>query len=391
MPDDRPLPLAGVHVVELSSFVAVPSAGLVLSQLGADVVRVDPVGGAPDTRRWPLAEDGRSLYWAGLNRGKHSVVLDLTSDEGRSTFQELVCAPGDDRGVLLTNVGGKAWSSDETLRARRADLIHVQVLGRSDGGPAVDYTVNAASGVPFTTGPAEQGTPVNHAIPPWDLLCGMQAAVAVLAALHRRTTTGAGTYATVALEDVAMATLTTLGYLPEAQLTGTSRPASGNFVYGTFGVDLALADGGRVMVVALTARQWEALLEVTGTLEVVTAVERALGADFADEGQRWVHREVLTAILRPWFAARTTDAVARALHGTHVLWGPYRHFTDVVTDVVNGSSPVVRPHAEAGFGEMLATTGAIRLRGEPAPAMRDAPVLGADTDVLVGADRAKGA
>ena len=180
-------PLAGLRVVEVSSFVAAPTAGLTLRQLGAEVIRIDPVGGAADTSRWPLSEEGRSLYWAGLNRGKRSVELDLASAEGQAAIVELVCAPGDGNGILVSNLFGKSWLSDEALRARRSDLIHVQVLGRSDGAPAVDYVVNAATGLPFATGPgADLDEPVNHVLPAWDLLCGMHAATAVLAALHRR-------------------------------------------------------------------------------------------------------------------------------------------------------------------------------------------------------------
>src|SRR4051794_6670008 len=301
-------PLAGVRVVEVSSFVAAPTAGLTLAQLGADVIRIDPVGGAADVHRWPLAhssdgQSGRSLYWAGLNRGKRSAEIDLSTPDGRALLADLVCAPGAHAGILVSNLFGKSWLSDDALRARRPDLVHVQVLGRADGGPAVDYVVNAASGLPWATGPAAGTEPVNHALPAWDLLCGMHAAVAVLAGLHRRAVTGAGTYATVSLDDVAASTLTTLGLLPEALQTGASRPAYGNEVYGTFGADFNLADGERVMVVAVTARQWRQLADVTGNADAVAALERQVGADFADEGERFRHRDALIALLRPWFGA----------------------------------------------------------------------------------------
>ena len=74
-----PLPLAGVRVVEISSFVAVPLAGMTLAALGAEVVRVDPIGGAADYHRWPITPAGDSIYWAGLNRGKRSVAVDMGS------------------------------------------------------------------------------------------------------------------------------------------------------------------------------------------------------------------------------------------------------------------------------------------------------------------------
>jgi 2-methylfumaryl-CoA isomerase len=352
----------------------------VLRQLGADVIRVDPVGGAPDIDRWPLSEAGRSLYWAGLNRGKRSAELDLGSDGGREQLRRLVTAPGPGNGILLTNLTGKSWLSDETLRSTRPDLIHVQVLGTSDGRPAVDYTVNAAVGLAYATGPRHGSEPVNNTVPAWDLLCGQQAAVAILAGLHRRRQTGEGTHATVALDDVATSTLTTLGMLPEAQLTKASRPAYGNAIYGSYGSDFATSDGGRVMVVALTGRQWSSLLEATGTTSVIAAVEPQLGADFAAEGDRWIHRDVLTALIRPWFAARTTAEIATALAGTHVLWSPFRRLSDVAAELAGTTDhPIISIRNDSGVGSILATTGAIRLRGVPESEPVAAPTLGDDT------------
>src|SRR3954470_22739747 len=81
--DQGALPLAGMRVLEVSSFVAAPLGGMTLAQLGADVVRVDPLGGAPDHSRWPLAPSGTSLYWAGLNKGKRSITVDFRSQEGQ--------------------------------------------------------------------------------------------------------------------------------------------------------------------------------------------------------------------------------------------------------------------------------------------------------------------
>jgi 2-methylfumaryl-CoA isomerase len=377
------LPLAGLRVIEVGSFVAVPSAGLALRQAGARVIRVDPVGGAPDVHRWPLGRDGRSLYWAGLNRGKESVTLDLASPGGQATLAQLICGGGPGGGILLTNVGGKTWLSDGLLRASRPDLVYVQVTGRPDGSPAVDYTINAASGLAYATGPAGGTAPVNQALPAWDLLAGSQAVFAVLAALRQREATGTGAFVQIALEDVATATLATLGYLPEAQLTGTSRPPQGNDLYGTFGTAMPLADGSQVMVIALTGRQWRSLLEVTGTAGVVAALQDALGADFSDEGSRYQYRKVLFAVLEPWFAARGLPEVSAALGGSHVLWAPFRHFAEVARDLAAGTgSGVVSAVTEPGFGENLVTEGPLRHAGHwPAPA--PAPRLGEHTDAVL--------
>src|ERR1700691_5160178 len=149
-------PLAGLRIIEISSFVAAPLGGMTLAQLGADVIRVDPLGGAADTTRWPLAPngDGRSvgagwpgkpsLYWAGLNKGKRSVTLDFRSEAGRNTIARLVRNSGQDGGIVLTNAAFP-WLSYDALKAARPDLIHLLITGKHDGGPAADHTGNAAT------------------------------------------------------------------------------------------------------------------------------------------------------------------------------------------------------------------------------------------------------
>src|SRR5947209_10358113 len=338
--------LTGVSVVEIASFVAGPTAGLTLAQRGAEVVRIAPVGGGPDINRWPI-DAGRSLYWAGLNRGKSSVGLDLRSADGQRHVHQLLARPGDGTGILVTNVAGKAWLSDGVLREARPDLIHVQVLGTRDGGSAVDYTVNAASGLPYATGSGER--PVNHALPAWDLLCGMHAAVTALAALHRRRDSGQGTFATIALDDVAASTLTTLGFTTEAQLTGRSRAAIGNAIYGSYATEMTLADSSRAIVVALTPRHWRDLVAATGTERVFDVLEEELGVDLADDAERFRHRDLLDAVLRPWFARRSGDEVAAALRDTSVLWSPFRSLLDLARELADGvAEPVVTTHDD-GF------------------------------------------
>ena len=95
--------LEGLRVIEGSAFVAAPLGGMTLAQLGADVIRFDQIGGGLDNTRWPLAENGQSLFWAGLNKGKRSIQLDLRTEEGRELVAALVTAPGDDAGLFLTN------------------------------------------------------------------------------------------------------------------------------------------------------------------------------------------------------------------------------------------------------------------------------------------------
>jgi 2-methylfumaryl-CoA isomerase len=364
--------LEGLRVVEISSFIAAPLGGMTLAQLGADVVRIDPLGGAADTGRWPLAPSGESLLWTGMNKGKRSITVDFRAPEG----QEVVTRLATEAGIVLTNAVGRDWLTYESLAARRPDLIHLQIEGHADGSPAVDYTVNAEIGFPLVTGPPVVAEPVNHVLPAWDVACGLYAAVGLLAAERRRGRTGEGARIRLPLYDVALATAGNLGYLAEAQLGG-ERPRIGNHLFGGFARDFALRTGDRVMVVALTRRHFADLAGATGLAETFGELERLLGADFAVDGDRYRHREAIAALLAPWFAARTRSEAASAFAGTSVLWAPYLRFSEVELD----GSPLMGEVDQPGVGRIRVPSTPLETGAERRPA--PAPTLGQHTDDLL--------
>ncbi|MDG5485573.1 CoA transferase [Mycolicibacterium gadium] len=374
MSSDPIRPLAGVRIVEISSFVAVPLAGMTLAQLGAEVIRVDPIGGAADYRRWPLTDDGESIYWAGLNKGKRSVAADMRSAEGQELVQRLIA----DSGVLITNVAGRQWHSYETLAGLRPDVIHVEVSGRADGGTGVDYTVNAAIGFPMVTGPAELATPVNHVLPAWDVSCGIYTALAVVTALRHRDATGQGQGISIPLENVALATAGNLGFFTEVMINGTARQRIGNSVYGQYGQDFTSADGASFMIVALTGRHFRDLTELTGTTKAVAALAESLGADFADEGQRYEHRSALFGLFNEWFSQHTAQEVTDALSTTSVLWDRYQTFDEAARGERVTANPMFTPLDQPRIGEYLAP-GLPMAIGGVYPAAAAAPALGDDT------------
>lgn len=378
-------PLAGLRVIECATFVAGPSGCMTLAQLGANVIRVDPIGGAPDFKRWPVSQrSGGSLFWTGLNKGKRSVTLDLRRPEGRELLLALAAAPGPEGGVLVDNQVGRPWLAYERLAERRADIIQVRIGGSADGRPAVDYTVNPEVGVPEVTGPEAVSGPVNHVLPAWDLLAGMTATTALLASLRHRERTGEGAYLEVALGDVALAGLANMGWYAEADELSADRPKVGNYLYGSYGVDFQTGDGYRVMVVALTSRQWNALQKITGTETVFAALEEALGVNLAEEGDRYRQRETITAILRPWFGARSIDEVSHALTDGHALWSRYRSMTEVVEEFRRGAAPSVLADVEQpGIGRVVSARSPIRLEAEYG-ATAVAPSLGQHTDEVLG-------
>src|SRR6202035_5080243 len=345
------LPLHGTVVVEVSSFVAAPLCGVTLAQLGAEVIRVDPIGGASDFRRWPLAESGTSIYWTGLNKGKRSAAIDLRSPDGQRLVQRLI-VEGD--GIVVTNATGLNWLSHQRLASVRSDVIHVQLLGRGDGSTGVDYTVNAAIGFPFVTGPQDHAGPINHVLPAWDVCCGLYAALGVTAAVRRRDRSGEGSHITLALEDVALATAGNLGLLTEPQVNGTERERLGNAIYGQYGQDFTSSDGVAFMSVTLTKRHFQGLVEVSGTGAAISALADALRADFTDEGVRYRYREVLSGLFATWFADHTADQITQALSATSVLFERYQSFAQVANDERVTANPLFSRLHQDGLGDYLA-------------------------------------
>jgi 2-methylfumaryl-CoA isomerase len=381
--------LAGMRVVEGSAFVAAPLGGMTLAQLGADVIRFDQIGGGLDYARWPLAESGQSLFWAGLNKGKRSIALDLRSDRGRELATELICGGGSpDGGLLLTNFPARGWLDYERLVAHRADLIMVALTGNPDGTSEVDYTVNPATGFPWATGPRNLAEPLNSVLPAWDIATGSLAAIGLLAAERWRTRTGEGQQIRLSLSDVAFAMVGNLGRIAEAQLDGHDQAKDGNYLYGAFGHDFETRDGRRVMVVALTARQWRALVEVTGIGEACAKIAEITGYDLDTETGRFEGRDLIAGLLRPWFASRELSEIREAFAGTGVSWGPYQTFSQLVSEDPRCSTanPMFSTLDQPGVGEYLVPGSPLDFsRLGRLPAER-APLLGEHTDEIL-ADR----
>lgn len=311
--------LAGLSVIEASSFVASPSAGLYCAQMGMEVIRVDQIGGGPDFHRWPVTANGDSLYWENLNRAKKSVALNLRKPEGRELLQALIRTTGQ----LITNFPADGFLAHHALAEGRPDLVTVRVMGWPDGSPALDYTVNNAVGYPLLTG--EGPEPVNHVLPAWDLLAGAHGAFCLLALILQRNATGAGGEARLPLSDLAIGTMSNLGGIAEVLYSGANRPRLGNAVYGLFGRDFLTADGVRTMIVVVTAPQWASLLAVLGLEEAVAEVERARGVSFAvDDGLRYSHRDALFPLFERAVGAWHHAELAAALDARGVVHSHYQ-------------------------------------------------------------------
>ena len=380
--------LAGLGLVEVSSFVASPSAGLYCAQLGAEVVRVDHVAGGLDYGRFLLTREGRSLAWENLNRGKKSVAFDLASGEGRELLLELTARTG----TLLTNLPADSFLSHEAVARRRPDLVSVRITGWHDGRQAMDFTVNAASGYPLMTGPADwdeaDPPPVNHVLPAWDFLTGAYAAFALLAAVRRREASGEGAELRVPLGDVAIGTLANSGAMAEMLYRGGNRERLGNAIWGAFGRDFRSADGVRFMLAALTAKQWQALVAALDLAASVSALEEELGVSFAaGDEPRFAHRERLFALFEQAAAQLNWLEIEARLAAAGATFERYRTAFQAARDPALVETPLFGPSPAnpSGFAYPAARSFAHwpgHVPGDPAPA----PYLGEHTEEVL-ADR----
>ncbi|MEG1767159.1 MAG: CoA transferase [Comamonas sp.] len=374
--------LQGLRVIESSAFIAAPLAGLTLAQFGAEVIRVDLIGGGIDYARMPTAPSGRSLYWTALNKDKKSVAIDIRKPEGRELVQQLVAAPGPQSGVLLTNIG-TPWLSHAVLAGLRQDVITCTIEGNNDASTAVDYTVNCATGYPQSTDTGNG--PVNSVFPGWDFACAYQAAFAITSAYLRRTQTGQGAELRLALSDVAFSALSHMGVMTEAELFQRDRPPIGNHIYGAFGHDFATSDGRRVMVAGISAGQWRSLVKTCAIEAAIASFEQAHACDLAREEDRFVHRDAVVEMLAPWFASRTFAAACAALDAGKVCWGPYRTVTQLLDEDprVGAANPIFDRVETSGIGAHWAAGTPIRHIGQERGLTQPARLLGQDTDEVL--------
>ena len=381
--------LDGLSIIEASSFVASPTAGLYCAQMGAEVIRVDHKAGGLDYDRYMLTKEGRSLSWENLNRAKKSVALDLRSGEGRELLVELSAKTGN----LITNLPEKSFLSHGAIAARRPDLVSVRIMGWHDGRQAMDFTVNAASGYPLMCGPEDwdpaTAPPVNQVLPAWDFVTGAYCAFALLAGLRHRDASGEGSEIRVPLGDVAIGTMANSGAMAEMLYRGGDRERLGNAIWGAFGRDFRSRDGVRFMVAALTAKQWDGLVAAFDLADEIAELENELNVRFADgDRPRFEHRHRLFELFGTRSQTYDWHALSDRLtqHGT--TFERYRTMHEAANDAeLVTENPLFGPSPAnpSGF-EYPATRSFANIPTLDAGLPRAAPYLGQHTEEVL-ADR----
>ncbi|MEM7222212.1 MAG: CaiB/BaiF CoA-transferase family protein [Pseudomonadota bacterium] len=387
-------PLEGVRVLDMSRILAGPWVGQTLSDLGADVIKIERPQGGDDTRSWgpPFAPgpDGEATqeaaYFLSANRGKKSVAIDFTKPEGQDLVRRLA-AKSD---VLIENfkVGGLAkYGLDrESLEAVNPALIYCSITGFGQDGPyakraGYDFMIQGMSGLMSITGEPDEkpgGGPVKVGVAVSDLFTGLYATIGILGALYHRRAPGEGRgqHIDMALLDSQVAVLANqaLNFLVSGQAPGRLGNAHPNIVpYQTF----ATADGHVILAVGNDG-QFKRFCEVAGRPDL------AKDPHFATNPGRVRSRSVLVPILADLFKARSSADWLASLEAVGVPCGPINDLSQVFDDpqVKHRGLRLELPHETAGQVPSVASP--IKYSATPLSPEAGPPALGAHTQGVLG-------
>ena len=318
------LPLAGIRVVEFSHMVMGPSCGLVLGDLGADVVKVEPVGEGDNTRRLPGTGAG---FFQAFNRNKRSLALDVKSPKGLD-FARALIARAD---VLTENFrpGGldALGLGYAALQPENPGLIYCSLKGFLSGPyenrPALDEVVQMMGGLAYMTGPP--GRPLRAGAPVNDIMGGMFAVIAILAALAERTRTGRGQLVKSALfENNAFLVSPHMAQFAVTGQPATPMPARTS-AWGIYDV-FDTGDGSQIFIAVVTDTQWRAFCEAFG--------QPALLADaaLATNPLRVAARDRLLPRLRELFKTLTRAEISRICEASKIGFAPIRRPDELLDD-----------------------------------------------------------
>jgi crotonobetainyl-CoA:carnitine CoA-transferase CaiB-like acyl-CoA transferase len=370
------LPLEGVRVLDLSRVLAGPYATMMLADLGADVLKIEHPERGDDTRHWgPPFAGSESAYFLSVNRNKRSVGVDLKDPEGLEKVKKLAASAD----VLIENMRRGALEKlgleYEALKKLNPGIVYCSITGFGPGPdedrPGYDFLIQARGGIMGITGfPDGEPTKVGVAIA--DMVCGLQAAMAVLAAFYRRASTGEGARIEVPLFESQLSWLANRAqeYLVSGEDVSRLGNAHPSIVpYQTFDASdkkIALAVGNDA--------QFGNLCRAMG-LEDLADDKR-----FAENPDRVANREELVAILQAEFSKKTADEWVESIREAGVPCGPVNGLADVFSDGHVLSSGMLQDieHPTAGTIKMLASP--ILVEGQRLPIRRPPPTLGQHTE-----------
>jgi formyl-CoA transferase len=369
-------PLAGIRVVDMTSAMAGPFATMLLADLGAEVVKVEPPEG-DQSRDWgpPFYGEKYSSYFASINRGKKSVVVNLKSEGGRRVLYRLVERADVFLESFRPGTAAKLGVDYAALRGVNPRLIYCSISGFGQYGryrdrPGYDLIALAMSGLMDLTGEPE-GPPVKFAVPIADIVTGMFCAVAVLAALRSRDRGGGGAYIDMALLDSALAISThqSAAYLASGRVPRRLGSAHSSIApYQAF-----RAGDGRYFIVAVgTEKLWRDFCRAIGREDL------ADDPRFSANDRRAVNREALAAELERTFSQRPAQHWVDVLLGAGIPAAPIYNMAEALGDG-NTRERGMLLELSTALGPVRVVGSPIKVDGEPVDALDPPPLLGQHT------------
>jgi crotonobetainyl-CoA:carnitine CoA-transferase CaiB-like acyl-CoA transferase len=383
------LPLAGIKVLDLSRILAGPFCTQVLADLGADVVKVERPGTGDDTREWgpPFVNDpvdptrrGPSAYFLSCNRGKRSLVLDLSKPDARGVLEDLIRAADVLVENFLPDAAAKLGLAPDRLQQLNPRLVSCSISGFGRTGPSAavpgyDLAVQACAGLMSITGEPE-GMPMKVGVAITDVLTGLYTAISALAGLWAREQGRSATGFDLALADCTLAALVNVA---QSTLVTGKRPRRwGNahpqiVPYEAF----ATSDGHLVLAVGAD-RQWERFCRAVGRDDWLADPR------FRTNPERVAHRDELTALLRPLFAARTTDEWLALLGAAEVPHARIASIDEVLVAPQTAAREMVQEVRDASGRTWRLLGNPIHWSDRPSAAGSPPPELGGHTDEVLG-------
>jgi formyl-CoA transferase len=375
-----PPPLAGLRVLDLSRALAGPFCTQMLADLGAAVVKIEQPGPGDHTRAWgPPFQGGESAYFLSVNRGKRSMALDLRHPQGAAVLRRLVAASD----VLVQNfVPGtldKTGFGYDACRAIRPDLVYCSISGFGLAGPdreraAYDQIAQGVGGLMSLIG--EPGAPPQRVgIALTDIMAGMFAATAVLAALFHRQATGEGQHVATSLLEGQLALMSYQAQNYFATGMAPARPGSQHPSIVPYGVYQA-ADGFFNLGVG-TDDLWRRFCAALG-LEHLASDER-----FSTNPARVRHRTALDALLAPVFTSLTISVLEQRLNAAGVPCGAVRDLAQVFADPQVQSLGIVRELLHPTAGPISVVGPPYQFSATPPDVSAPPPLLGQHTDAIL--------
>jgi len=372
--------LAGIRVVDLTRALAGPYCTLMLADHGADVVKIEIPGTGDETREWaPPHMNGISAYYLAINRNKRSVTLDLKHPDGKRVLERMIERADAVVENFSPGVLGRLGFPDDRVRAmnRRAILCHISGFGQDGPGrawAAYDLVVQGMGGVMSLTGPPD-GDPVMVGVPQADIVAGMFAAFAIVAALEARHRTGEGQVidATMIGGQVALLSRQAARYFAD----GTVPRPEGNVHASIVPYQTFKAVDGFVNICCANNALFERLCRAIDLEDLLE------DARFADNGSRVANRHELTALIDARVSRMKKADLVRKLREVNVPVGPINDLHEVFTDPVVRHLGLIAEVDHPTAGRVRAPGIPVRLSGTPPSVRSHPPLLGEHTDQIL--------